>query len=263
MICQFVKDKPPGTDDTDGTSIVGSKASFCRKMGFSLQIQVAIPQKGELWYVATVSGVPMPKLTLETSTWKIQACAPPQAELQIDGLQMDSKYDVHVALMVRSVLEYRGVSVEVVTPRKVKTFCDNATLSNVWYFVRNDGLDEPYCTKDQITLESEWCKMQSSESPQFLGTVQCQNYTVNLRTMKQTREKTETERDVKRRPLSLVSDAPVADVCLWQLVAQYRSLVTSREKWYGIDASLKFLGCVLLMKNMKAGCFSATTCHSQ
>jgi len=229
------------TDATDGTSIVGSKASFCRKMGFSLQIQVSIPQKGELWYVATVSGVPMPKLTLETSTWKIQACAPPQVELQIDGLQMDSKYDVHVALMVRSVLEYRGVSVEVVTSRKVKTFCDNATLSNVWYFVRNDGLDEPYCTKDQITLESEWCKMQSSESPQFLGTVQCQNYTVNLRTMKQTREKTETERDVKRRPLSLVSDAPVADVCLWQLVAQYRSLVTSREKWYGIDASLKKL----------------------
>jgi len=48
-------------------------------------------------------------------------------------------------------------------------------------------------------------------------------------------------RDVKRRPLSLVSDAPLADVCLWQLVAQYRSLVTSREKCYGIDASLKKL----------------------
>eukprot|EP00913_Durusdinium_trenchii_P003452 g3196.t1 len=48
----------------------------------------------------------------------------------------------------------------------------------------------------------------------------------------------QTERDVKRRAVSLVSDAPLADVCLWQLTSQYGQLVAARGTLPGIDASL-------------------------
>ena len=127
-----------------------------------------------------MAGAPMPKLTLEASEWKIQDCAPPSVELTLDGLHMNSKYDLHVALMSRSILEYRGVSVEVITCGQIRTFPAIPTLSNVWYFVSNDGVAEPYCEQDQITLESEWRNMQCSESPEFLGTAQLKQQLVDV-----------------------------------------------------------------------------------
>lgn len=51
-----------------------------------------------------------------------------------------------------------------------------------------------------------------------------------------------TERQVMRRPVSLASDAPLVDVCLWQLVKEYGELVATRSKLPGIDASLLYLG---------------------
>eukprot|EP00435_Cladocopium_sp_Y103_P019436 s3431_g4.t1 len=213
-------------------------ASFSRERGFSLQKTLEIHSKGEIWYTATVAGVAMPKLTLEASEWKIQDCAPPSVELALDGLHMNSRYDLHVALMSRSVLEYRGVSVEVITSGQISTFPALPTLSSVWYFVSNDGVAEPYREQDQITLESEWRNMHCSESPEFLGTAQLtQQYTVDLRKMKQI-SKRQTERQVMRRPVSLASDAPLVDVSLWQLVAEYGELVAARGKLPGIEASL-------------------------
>ncbi|CAK9017064.1 unnamed protein product, partial [Durusdinium trenchii] len=216
----------------------GCEASFCRERGFSLKIQLTIPVKGEVWYVATSQGAVMPPLSLETSSaWTILDCAPPGVELMLSGLHMNSKYDLNVALMRRSVLEYRGVSVQVVTSGKVKTFPDIRTQSKVWYFVRDDGLDEAYRAEDQITLETARSNYRASSSPECLKTVQCQQYTVDLRTMKQISSR-QTERDVKRRAVSLVSDAPLADVCLWQLTSQYGQLVAARGTLPGIDASL-------------------------
>ena len=216
-----------------------STASF-RNHGFSLRIQLAVPSKGEVWYAATLAGVPMPKLTLEASKWQIQDCAPPSVELELDGLHMNSKYDLHVALMSRRVVEYRGVSVEVITSGTAQKFSDLPTLSSVWHFVRDDGSDEPYSQEDQVTLEKAWQKWDSSGSPEFLETVQCQQYKVNLRTMTQTSAR-KTERSVLRRSVSLAYDAPMADVCLWQQIARYRTLVAARGQLSEIDASLRWL----------------------